>query len=75
MRERRVEEKVVEGVGHWAPMERPGLCASLIAGWVDEEVKGWEGEEKVLGETWEGLGKEEKEARAVEWMEKLKAKI
>jgi len=73
--EKRVEEAVVEGAGHFVPFEKPELCVEKIGEWVDGEIGRWESEKEVLRENWGGLGREEKERRAEEWTKSLRGKL
>ena len=73
-RKRRVETKVLDGVGHFVPMEKPTACAETVAGWIDEEMVEWEkGEEKL--NRWRDLTVEKREEAMTTWMANLKAKF
>ena len=73
-RKRRVEAKVIPGVGHFAPMESPTACAGAVARWIDDEVREWETEDEKL-KVWRDLSREKKEELAYAWMANLKAKF
>lgn len=73
-RRRRVEAKILPGVGHFVPMEAPAACADAVATWVDEEVGEWEKEEEKLRD-WRNLSGEMKEKLANTWMANLRAKF
>jgi pimeloyl-ACP methyl ester carboxylesterase len=71
---RRVQAKVIDGVGHFVPMEKPTACAEAVVGWIDEEVGEWEEEEKKLNR-WRDMTAEKKEEAMKIWMNNLKAKF
>ncbi|PSN68712.1 alpha/beta-hydrolase [Corynespora cassiicola Philippines] len=41
-----VKQKVLEGVGHLVPFERPGLVAEEAAGWLTVEMERWKQEKR-----------------------------
>lgn len=67
----RVEEAVIEGTGHFCPMERPDLIAEKAGEWIGREFKLWEANDK----GWKCMGRDEKEKRAGEWIAVLKSKL
>ena len=75
MRERRVEEVLVPGAGHFVPLEEPTACANAAAKWISEELGGWEKEEEAMKKNWSSLSVEEKDKKANAWIAAIKAKI
>jgi hypothetical protein len=74
LQKRRVEAKVLPGVGHFGPMESPIAFAGAVAEWIDEEVGEWEKEDEKL-RAWRNLALDKKEELAKTWMASLKAKF
>ncbi|KAF2756507.1 hypothetical protein EJ05DRAFT_539457 [Pseudovirgaria hyperparasitica] len=51
----RVESVVLEGQGHFFPLEVVGECAGRCAGWVGREMERWRGEERAWVEGRKGV--------------------
>jgi len=59
-KEGRVKEVVVEGGSHLVPLEKPKICAEIMALWLESEMGRWRLEESMRKEEWENVSKEDK---------------
>lgn len=71
VREGRVKEEVVEGVGHLVPMIAPKECADAAAGFLSTEVKRWKKDEEEWRRQWDSKDRLEKMTINEEWKKNM----
>ncbi|KAI9840690.1 MAG: hypothetical protein M1837_001366 [Sclerophora amabilis] len=70
-KEGRVQQVVLEGVGHLVAMEAVVECAENAARWVGSEMRRWREEDATFRKEWGKLGRREKTTLSDEWREKV----
>ena len=71
VKEGRVKEEVIDGVGHLVPMVAPKDCAGLAAGFLADELERWRGEEEGFRKAWEGRSRLERMTMGEEWKRQI----
>ncbi|KAI1074187.1 putative toxin biosynthesis protein [Whalleya microplaca] len=66
----RVDQVVMEGMGHLFPMEVPEQCANHSAIWIGKEMKRWRGKEREY-EEWTKLSLQEKSTLSEKWLDMI----
>ncbi|KAI0009375.1 putative toxin biosynthesis protein [Xylariaceae sp. FL0662B] len=64
----RVDQVVMEGMGHLFPMEVPKQCAKHAATWIEREMKRWRDQEREY-EQWTKLSMQEKSTLSKKWLD------
>jgi len=71
VKEGRVKEVLLEGVGHLIPMEAANESAEVAAEWVGREMGRWSEEEAEWRKAWEGRGRRAEVVVDEEWVRRI----
>ena len=71
VKEGRVKEVVLEGIGHLVAMEAVDRCADAASEWIGSELERWRKEEQEFRREWDKKTKREKQTLSEEFKAKL----